>query len=388
MPDPDRKRAVVLGCGLVGATIARDLAADERLDVAVADASQNSLGRIAGHPHLRAIQADLSDTKRLRDVIADCDVVVGAMPSIFGLATLRTVIEAGKPYSDISFMPEDATSLDALARERGVTAVVDCGVAPGLANLIIGHCHAALDKTTDVTFYVGGLPKRRSWPYQYQAPFAPSDVIEEYTRPARFVQDGRVVVRPALSDAELIEFEPVGTLEAFNTDGLRSLLKTIQCANMREKTLRYPGHIELMRVLRETGFFDKQPIDVRGQQIRPLDLTSRLLFPKWELKPGDAEFTILRVLVTGRRGKETITYEYDLYDEYDPATGQHSMARTTGFPCAIVARWLAFGELVQPGVNPPELLAAGGATLPKMIAALAERGVHIRHCVNTTPAQA
>lgn len=372
-----RKKVRVLGCGLVGATIARDLAADDTLDVTVADVSPRNLDRVRNVPQLATRQADLGSPEAVRAVIADADVVVGAMPSTLGLMVLRTVIECGKPFSDISFMAEDAMELDGLARSRGVTAVVDCGVAPGLANLLIGHCAARLDETREVVYYVGGLPKFPAWPYRYKAPFAPADVIEEYTRPARMKVNGQVLTRPALSDPEILEFEPVGALEAFNTDGLRSLLRTISAPNMKEKTLRYPGHIELMEVLRETGYFNKEEIEVRGVRVRPLDVTSKLLFPMWELSPGEEEFTILRVIVEGRRDGRQERETFDLFDEYDAATGNSSMARTTGFPCAIVARMLARGELNRPGVQPPELLADEPGLFEHMRSELARRGVYL-----------
>src|ERR1043165_1193082 len=236
------KKITVLGCGVVGATMARDLAGDDSLDVTVADVSEANLRRVASTPRLRTMQADLGTSEQVRKAIGEADVVVGAMPSALGLMVLRTVIESGKSYADISFMAEDATQLDELAKQRGVTAVVDCGVAPGLANMIIGRCAARMKRVESVVYYVGGLPKRRTWPYQYKAPFSPLDVVEEYTRPARLHENGRLVTKPALSEIELIDFEPVGTLEAFNTDGLRSLLNTIDASNMKEKTLRWPGH--------------------------------------------------------------------------------------------------------------------------------------------------
>lgn len=370
-----KKRVIVLGAGLVGATMARDLAADESLDVTVADVSERNLARLSATPNLTRSQADLGSADAVRKLISPFDLVVGAMPSMLGFMVLRTVIESGKPFSDISFMAEDAMELDALAKQHNVTAVVDCGVAPGLANLIIGDCARRLDVTENVTFYVGGLPKNPTWPFQYKAPFAPSDVLEEYTRPARLKENGLVVAKPALSEPEILEFPQAGKLEAFNTDGLRSLLKTIDCPNMKEKTLRYPGHIELMRVFRETGLFRKDEIEVRGQKVRPLDVTSKLMFPMWELQPNEPEFTVMRVIVEGRRGTSRTRYTYDLFDENDPATGAHSMARTTGFPCAIVARMILRGEIKEKGVLPPELLGKTPGMLDAVLNELSKRGV-------------
>lgn len=376
-------RAIVLGCGLVGAGMARDLALDDEFDVCAADVSAANLDRLrrlmaaAGRPDdITTQQTDLSHVALLRALIAGYDIVIGAMPSRFGLQTLRTVIETGKPYCDISFMAEEALDLDPVARSSGATAVVDNGVAPGLSNMIVGHVVSQMERTEQVVIYVGGLPHERAWPYQYKAPFAPSDVIEEYTRPSRLVEHGQVVVRPALSEPELLDFPGVGTLEAFNTDGLRSLIRTIDCPHMKEKTLRYPGHIELMRVLRETGLFGKDEIDVRGARVRPLDVTSRLLFPKWTYQPGEREFTILRVIVEGMRGGRRERHTYDLFDETDPATGLSSMARTTGFPNVIVARLLVRGEFREAGVFAPEHLGRRGL-LERVIAELRTRGVTI-----------
>ncbi len=372
-------RAVVLGCGLVGATIARDLADDADVDVLAVDVSADNLARLAQTARVRTLRADLSDRRAVAEAIKESDVVLGALPSRIGLQTLETVIRSGKGYCDISFMPEDATELHALAKENKVTAVVDCGVSPGLSNVMIGHAATQFDRMDRAEIYVGGLPRTRRWPYEYKAPFAPSDVIEEYVRPARLVENGQVVVKGALSEAELMDFPGIGTLEAFNTDGLRSLLKTVQVKNMREKTLRYPGHCELMRVLRETGYFGTEPIDVKGVSVIPREVTAKLLFPLWAGAANEEEFTVLRVLVEGERGVERRRMVFDLHDETDRRSGSSSMARTTGFPCAIVGRMIAAGELREPGVHPPEVLARKPGFFEKMTEALRRRGVFIRH---------
>lgn len=375
-----KKRAIVLGCGLVGAAMARELAADPEFEVTAADFAQNNLDKLRNSGGLRTIRVDLSDPGRVREVIGDQDVVLGALPSRIGLQTLEAVIRSGKCYCDISFMPEDALQLDSLARKHAATAVVDCGVSPGLSNMMVGHAVAQLDRADRAEIYVGGLPKVRHWPYQYKAPFAPSDVIEEYTRPARIVENGKIIVKQALSDPELMDFPQAGTLEAFNTDGLRTLLGTVRVANMREKTLRYPGHIELMRVLRETGFFDQREIEVKGVKVRPRDVTAKLLFPKWTYEQGEEEFTILRVLVEGLHGGKAMRYTYDLYDEYDRASGTSSMARTTGFPCVIAARILALGRFTERGVFAPETLAQREGLFELMVSELDRRGVKV--CMN------
>lgn len=372
-----KKNAIVLGCGLVGATMARDMAADPDFAVTAADISDDNLRRVTSGAEVTAQKLDLSDPAKVRAAVKDHDVVLGALPSRLGVQTLKAVIEAGKPYCDISFMPEDALALGAAAKASGVTAVVDCGVSPGLSNLLIGHAQEELDQVDSAVIYVGGLPKQRQWPFEYKAPFAPADVLELYTRPARIRENGKLVEKPALSEPELIDFPGVGTLEAFNTDGLRSLLTTVNIPNMREKTLRYPGHIDLMRVFRQSGFFDKSEIDVGGAKVRPLDVTSKLLFPHWALEEGEEEFTVLRVVIEGKKDGTHVRRTYDLYDEYDRDSGTTSMARTTGFPCTIIARMLARGKIDTPGVFPPELLARQRCLFDHVIHGLAARGVEL-----------
>ncbi len=270
------KRIAVLGAGMVGSAIAADLCGEYA--VTSVDFDQARLDALQQRCSASAVRADLRDPAEVQRVVAGCDLVIGAVPGFMGSATLEAVIRAGMNAVDISFFDEDPFELDSLARERGVTAVVDAGIAPGFSNMVLGY-HAAHMKVRSFRCLVGGLPVERRWPYQYKAPFSPIDVLEEYTRPARLVLDGEVVVRPALSDAEPVEIEPIGTLEAFNTDGLRTLLRTMDVPEMVEKTLRYPGHIEIMRILRESGFLSKDAIDVRGVAVRPLDLAGSAPLP-------------------------------------------------------------------------------------------------------------
>ncbi len=369
-------RIVVLGGGLVGRVMALDLAREKDFQVTVGDRDERTLARLRAEG-LGTIPLDLADDAAVRRAIADADVVVGSAPGHMGYRLLRLVIEAGKPYADIAFMPEDFLELDALARERGVTAVVDCGVAPGLSNLLCGRAEHLFDKAERMLILVGGLPRRRVWPYDYRIVFSAVDVIEEYTRPARWVEHGELVTKAALTDIEPIDLPVVGTVEAFNTDGLRSLAKTLHAPFMKEKTLRWPGHVEKMRMLRETGFFSQQPIDAGGVRVRPFDVTTKLLFDAWKLPEGDLDLTVMRVECEGSAGGVHKTYTWDLYDEADPKTGYHSMARTTGFPCAIVARMLARRELARPGVQPPERLANDDRFFERMMEELRARGVTI-----------
>jgi saccharopine dehydrogenase-like NADP-dependent oxidoreductase len=235
-----------------------------------------------------------------------------------------------------------------------VTAVMDCGVAPGMGNIILAH-HNNNMKITKYECLVGGLPERREWPYEYQAVFSPIDVIEEYIRPARYIENSNVIIREALSDTELINFDEVGTLESWNSDGLRTLIKTMpNIPNMIEKTLRYPGCVEYIKVLRESGFFSYNHIDVEGKKIRPIDLTAKLLFPKWKMKEGDKDFTIMRITIEGIENNVHTSYIYNLLDRYQENT--ISMARTTGFTCSAVVNLILEGKFVKKGISPPEYL--------------------------------
>jgi saccharopine dehydrogenase-like NADP-dependent oxidoreductase len=376
-----RKRVVVLGAGMVGAAIARDLADDAGLQVDVADVRSESLERVAGQARVGMVRVDLGDRDAVRRLAAGYDLVVGALPSVIGFETVRTVIEAGRDLVDISFMPENALEHDGLARERGVTAVVDCGVAPGLSNMMCGAAAARLDPCESVEIYVGGLPVARHWPFDYKAGFAPWDVLEEYTRPARLVEHGHVVVKEPLSEPELLDFPGVGTLEAFNTDGLRSLALTLSAPFMKEKTLRWPGHAELMRVLRDSGFFSLDLLDVGGQKVRPRDVTAALLFPKWTFEEGEADLTVMRVRVGGREGGERAVHAWDYVDRFHEGTGLRSMSRSTGYVAASVARLVARGGFRRPGVHPPETLGAIPGLLEGVLADLAARGVRCRGTV-------
>jgi len=368
----------VLGGGRVGGAIVRDLTAVEDFTVSVADVDPVAVDRLM-EDGANGMCLDLSEPTNVARAIEHADLVVGAVPGFMGYRTVEQVLEAGKPVVDISFFPEDAFGLDEAARKAGVPCLVDCGVAPGLSNLVLGRLEAALDQTHTFRCMVGGLPVERRWPWDYKAPFSPADVLEEYTRPARFRMGGREVVVPALSDVELVHFPGLGTLEAFATDGLRSLLKTSRTPDMVEKTLRYPGHAEVMRLLRESGFFSKEPVQAASGQVRPLDVTSALLFDQWQFEEGEPDLTIMRIEVEGVKDGSEVRHVYNLLDYYDPDTETSSMARTTGFSCTAMVHVVASGQWTEPGVAPPEIVGRGEECFGSVLRHLEARGVHIFH---------
>jgi len=374
-------KAIVLGCGLVGGLIAKDLAKDKDFQVTVADIDEKKLEKLAKQAGIQGVKADLSDSKAIKKIVADKDIVIGAVPGFLGFNMLRSVIEAGKNIVDISFMAEDTLSLDELAKKKGVTAVVDMGVAPGMSHMIVGYVDSLLDETESATILVGGLPVIREWPYEYKIAWSPKDVIEEYIRPARLIECGKIVEKPALSDLELVNLPRIGTLEAFNTDGLRSLLYTLNISLMKEKTLRYPGYAEKMRMLRETGFFSDTLIDIKGVKVKPLDLTAKLLFPKWKLEEGEEELTVMRVIVQGEKKGKRLYYTYDLLDFYDKKEKATSMSRATGFPCAIMARLVAQEEFQYPGVCPPEYIGREHKVYQKVMKELEKRNIFYKESI-------
>ena len=368
----DMKKIMVLGAGLVGKTIAMDLAKD--FDVTSADVNENALDGVKSLG-IKTQQMDFNDTDALRQLLTPVDVVVGAVPGFLGFETARTVIEAGKNMVDISFFPEDPFALDRIAKEKNVTIITDCGVAPGMGNIILGY-HNQRMKVHHYECLVGGLPVVREWPFEYKAVFSPIDVIEEYVRPARYVQNSQLIIKEALSDPELIHFPGVGSLESWNSDGLRSLIKTMpNIPNMIEKTLRYPGCIEYLRVLREAGFFSYEAVDVKGVKVRPIDLTAKLLFPKWKLGPGEEEFTVMRIRLKGDEKGRTISYEYDLLDKTDKPTNTLSMARTTGYTCTAAVNLVLQGKFLRKGICPPEYLGEDQGCYDFILDYLRQRGV-------------
>lgn len=371
-------RVVIFGAGRVGSAMALDLAADEQFEVTVADIDAEALRGLSGIERLTPVRADLRIVDMIQRMAMAHDLVIGAVPGPMGYGTVRSVIDAGRDIVDISFFEEDPyPELDELARRRGVMALMDCGVAPGCSNLVMGVAQAEMDSVDSFSCWVGGLPAVRHQPFEYRAVFSPIDVIAEYTRPARLVENGQVVTRDALSEVELMDFEGAGTLEAFNTDGLRTLLRC-DVPNMKEKTMRYPGHADKMRMLRDTGFFSTDQIEIRGTKIRPIDLTSALLFPAWQMTEDDEDLTVFRAVVEGRIGDNQVRRTYQMLDRLDRETGTTSMARTTGYTCTAIVRAIEAGLFRQEGVSAPEAMGRVDGCFRYVMDRLAERNIVFR----------
>jgi len=367
---------IVLGAGMVGSAMAIDMA--KKHQVTLTDLREEVLSNVRLKCNeLTTQQLDVTDIKELQSTVKQFDLVINAVPGFLGFETLKAIIEADMNVIDIAFFSENALELDALAKEHHVTAIVDCGVAPGMDNVILGHYNEIM-KLTDFECLVGGLPKIKKWPFCYKAPFSPIDVIEEYTRPARYVEHGEVVIREPLTDCEYVEFDKVGTLESFNSDGLRSIIYTMpHIPNRKEKTLRYPGHVEYVRVLKESGFFSKEKIMVKGNMVSPLDFTSQVLFNDWKLGESEEEITVLRVTLKGENAQgQTEEVVYTMYDEYCSETGASSMARTTGYTATAAANLFLEGLFNEKGVFPPELVGKHKACFDYFFRYLEERDIY------------
>ena len=371
------KNILVLGSGMVGSAIALDLAQEH--NVTVYDKNRDQVERVkerCSRINIGTFDV-MTDSLTFRNAVCDFDLIVSAVPGFLGYQTLKSIIECGKDVVDISFFPEDALELNLLAVDNNVTAIVDCGVAPGLDNIILGYLNTRM-KVTDFECLVGGLPKIKKWPFNYKAPFSPVDVIEEYTRPARYVENGVVITKEALSDCEFLEFDHVGTLEAFNSDGLRSIIFTMpHIKNMKEKTLRYPGHVENIKVLKESGFFNSEKITINGTAISALDFTSKILFKEWKLGEQEEELTIMRIILKGENVEgETEEIIFNLYDEYSHESQTSSMARTTGYTATAVANMFLDGLFAEKGVFPPELIGKHEICFNYIMNYLNERNIH------------
>ena len=349
-----------IGAGMIGQTMALDLA--EVHDVFLADINiKNVSDKIKNHTSIDLLKIDALDIKQVSSFIINADIVLLAVPGYAGFKILKTIIECGKNVVDISFSPEDIMGLKKIAIENKVTAIFDAGVAPGIPNYIFGY-YNTVEKINSFKYYVGGLPKSPKGPFNYKAPFSPIDVIEEYTRPARMMIDGKLVTKPALSDIEIINFNNNLELEAFNTDGLRSLLQTMpHVRNMSEKTLRFPGHAKLIKEYKKNGILQDRD-------------TIKKLFKEWKLEKNEPEFTILKVEI--ETDKEIIIYE--LFDEFDKIAKSTSMARTTGYTATATINLILEGLFDTKGVFAPENVCVNKNIFDFILNYLSKRHVKIQ----------
>ena len=380
------KRYAVMGAGLMGRVVAKDLIQTEP------DAVVTLIDRDAGlladakdfidDRRLTPEQVDVGKTDRVAKMLEGCKAVVGALPHRYSLDGLTAAITAGAPIVDlVGSEPERRQELDERARDAKILVIPGCGVAPGLSNVLVARGVEMLDETREAVIYVGGLPKLRTPPLEYQTVYSLESVFAACVRPARIWRDGHEVVVAPLSGVELLEFpEPIGKLEAFYADGLASLVLTMTdriADSLVEKTLRYPGFADRVGLLRDCGLLDTEPVHVGSGDIVPRDLLIRQLAPMLELGP-DGDLVVMRVTVSGLMDGAERSHTFDLTDYFDPRTSYTAMARTTGFTAAVAARMISSGSISEIGVRFPEQVFVGSVG-DQFLSALEQHGIAVTH---------
>jgi lysine 6-dehydrogenase len=377
-------RMLVLGAGLQGSACAYDLLQNpEVTQVRLADLHFNHLPSFLAPysgPRLLPTPLDVRDREAVLAVMRESDAVMSAIPYYFNLQLAECAVEAGVHFCDLGGNTEIVFQQKALAPAaiaKGVTVVPDCGVAPGMVNILAQYGIEQLDTVDSVRIYVGGLPQSPEAPLNYQIVYSLEGVLDYYTTLSWVVRDGKREQVVALSERETVTFpSPVGALEAFHTAGGLSTMAWRyegKIPTMEYKTLRYPGHAEIMETIRALGLLDLDPVDVKGEKVVPRDLFVSVVGPKLT-KPKGKDLLALRVTVTGTKGGKPATRQFDLVDRYDEKHGISAMMRTTGYSLSITGQMQARREVGPPGVwTPDECIPAR-----KYIEELKRRGMDLR----------
>jgi len=375
----------VLGGGLQGSACAYDLLRGEDVEkVILADNNFERippfLARLRDDPRLKLLRLDARDEDEVSRAMGRTQAAMNALPYFFNLQMARLAVGAGIHYADLGGNTEivfQQLEMDAEARNRGISIVPDCGLAPGMVNILAAAGIAALDVPDTVRIRVGGLPQQPEPPLNYQIVYSLEGVLDYYTTPSWVVHEGEPRRVEALTEIEMVEFPaPVGTLEAFHTAGGLSVMPWTYSGRIRTmeyKTLRYPGHAVVMRAIRDLGLLDLQPVEVAGHPIAPRQLFIAAVEPRLR-RPQGRDLVALRVEVDGSHDGEPQRVGYDLVDFYDEANGISAMGRTTGFSLAIIGRMQVLGRITRSGVCTPDQCVPADA----YIEALGQRGVDIR----------
>jgi lysine 6-dehydrogenase len=374
-------KVLILGCGNMGSVAAGDLAESmSSVEVVAADKNEVKAKKAAeriSRSNVSWIELDVAKYDELVDVLKGFALAMGFLPAKLGYRLAEACIDAGKDLVDVSYMAENSLTLHHKAVEAGVTIIPDCGLAPGISNILVGHAVARLDRVQTAHIMVGGLPEKPVPPLGYIVTWSPESLVDEYKRKAMIVKEGRTVRVEALSGLEEAEFPGVGKLEAFYTDGLRTLPNTIRGVDdMWEKTLRYPGHAEKIKLLKALGFFDEKQIDVDGAHLSPVRVTAKL-FGQRLRRPEMKDIVALRVEVSGVKNERQTRYTYRLLDRYDEERGITAMARTTAYPASIVAQLVLKKALKENGVVPPEKIGMDEKLFRSLSEGLQHRGIKI-----------
>lgn len=361
----------LLGAGNQGRVVAFDLSASGHL-VTVLDNDLENLLRLKRRKNIKPLLFDVRDKRRLVKFLCDFEMVVGALPGNFGFYAMECAIAAGVDMVDMSYLPEDPFLLNEKAKKRRVRVVPDAGFAPGLSNILVGETNREWKRIDSLRILVGGLPQRPVAPFNYYLTWSVVDLLEEYTRPARMRKSFKIVTVPALSGVEKFNLPGIGKLEAFYTDGLRTILKTFpNIKDMEEKTIRYPGHAQLFKAIMEAGFLGEREIKLENQKIRPKDFT--LLLLRDYLTKGDGRD--MAILIVELKHQERMR-RYLCVDYYDEERKMTAMARMTGYTCSIITQCLK--NYPDFGIIPPEYLGQDERLSKFIKKELKKRGIYIK----------
>ncbi|MGH7476083.1 MAG: saccharopine dehydrogenase family protein [Longimicrobiales bacterium] len=382
-------RFVVLGAGLQGSACAYDLLRSDQADAVVLadlepDRVRPFLAVRRDDPKLELRRLDVRDEPAVRALLDGADACMNALPYYFNLSMTRLAIEAGAHYADLGGNTEivfQQKELDEAAGAAGVSVIPDCGLAPGMVNILAAAGVRELDAADSIRMYVGGLPQQPEPPLGYQIVYSLEGVLDYYTTPSWVVRDGKRLQVEALSEVEELDFPPpVGRLEAFHTAGGLSLMPWSLEGIVRQmeyKTLRYPGHAGIIRAIRDLGLLELDPVRLNGAEVVPRDVFIACAEPRLR-KPDARDLVALRVEVAGTAAGAGTRVTYDLLDCYDADSGISAMERTTGFSLSITGQMQADGRIDLRGVQTPDSCVPAG----EYVAELASRGVRIRRQVS------
>ena len=375
-------RIIVLGCGNIGSVITQDLAASlPSAEITMADMDKNHVEEAAtkiGKKNVYATQIDASKHKELVSVLRKFDLTVDALPGWLGYRVCKAAIYAKVDMVDVSYMPEDVMKLSKGASKAGMRLIPDCGMSPGIGNILVGHAVSRLDTVESIHILNGGLPEKPIPPLGYVITWSVSDLIDMYFRKVNIVENGKKAQVEPMTGLEEIEFPRVGKLEAFYTDGLRTLLHSMKnVKEMWEKTLRYPGHVEKIRLLKALGWFDEKPVNIGNLEVVPRDVAAKLLERKLK-RPEIPDIVAMLIEVVGLKGSKRIKYTYQMFDRFDKKHNVTSMARTTAYTASVIAQLVAKKAVIEKGVMPPEKLGMNDQIYRRFLGLMKKRGIRIK----------
>jgi lysine 6-dehydrogenase len=382
-------KIIVLGCGNIGSVVGKDLAESlPSTEIVMADINKDQAEKTVtkiNRNNVSWIQIDASSYRKLTSTLKKFDLAVSALPGSMGFQSCKASIAAGVDMVDFSYMPEDAMTLNKQALKANVCVIPDCGMSPGLSNILVGHALSNLNRIKSIHIFTGGLPEKPVPPLGYVMTWSIHDLIEVYSRRVNLVKESKITQVEAMSGLKEITIPKVGRLEAFYTDGLRTLLHTVADAEeMWEKTLRYPGHIEKIKLLKEFGFFDEKPITIGNTTVTPRELTARLLEKKLKM-PEIRDVAIVFIETFGAKDGREIKYIYRMLDHYDEKHRVTAMARTTAYTASVITKLIASKTIKEKGIIPPEKLGMNNTLYKKFWNEMKKRGIKVEETMKTLP---